>query len=64
MCFLSVSGGIRITMKGSNLHAAARPMLGGKYKNRDTGVYEVRQDKNRDTGVYEVKQDKNRDTGM
>ena len=51
-------------MKGSNLHAAARPMLGGKYKNRDTGVYEVRQDKNRDTGVYEVKQDKNRDTGM
>ena len=37
-------------MKGSNLHAAAQPMLGGKYKDRDTGVYEVRQNKNRDTG--------------
>ena len=45
-------------MKGSNLHAAARPMLGGKYKNRDTGVYEVRLDKKRDTRGC-----KNRDTG-
>ncbi|XP_070183354.1 plexin-A3-like, partial [Littorina saxatilis] len=36
-----VSGGITITMKGVNLHAAQQPMLGAKYKGTDTGVFEV-----------------------
>ncbi|KAL8576436.1 hypothetical protein ACOMHN_049003 [Nucella lapillus] len=36
-----VSGGIQITMRGSNLHAAQRPMLRAMYKKREIQTSEV-----------------------